>query len=55
MKKDSTGIEALIANDKILTDPKDKVDILSNQYESVFINENEENLRFTKHFTKPFP
>ena len=44
MKKDSTGIEALNFNNKITTNTDDKVEALAQQYESVFVKENLENI-----------
>ena len=44
MKKDSIGIETLNYNNKIVSNTKDKVEALSEEYKSVFIKENEENV-----------
>ena len=44
MNKDSLGIEALEHNNKLVTDAIDKVEALSQEYESVFVDENTDNV-----------
>ena len=44
MKKDSLGIEALNHNNKLITNASDKAEALSEQYKSVFAEENKEDL-----------
>ena len=40
MKKDSIGIEALKYGNTIVTNSEDKVEVLTQEYESVFVQEN---------------
>ena len=44
MNKDSLGIEALEHNNKLVTDAIGKVEALSQEYESVFVDENTDNV-----------
>ena len=53
MKKDSVGIEALRNGNNIVTNPIDKVEILTKEYESVFTHENLENI--PKILPSPYP
>lgn len=52
-QKDSVGVEALKFNNKVTTDPIEKVEALSKQYESVFQKENIENIPNT--LPSPYP
>ena len=53
MKKDSVGIEALSVNGRVTTDPKEKSEALADEYESVFVQENCDNL--PNIFPSPYP
>ena len=44
MKKDSVGIETLKFNNKLVSNTIDKVEALSQEYESVFVKENSEDI-----------
>ena len=44
LKKDYIGIEAPKHNNKIVTNAEDKVEALAEEYESVFINEDMQNI-----------
>ena len=53
LKKDNCGVSALKSNGSLHSDPKAKADILNNQYESVFTNEDKRNVPIPE--GTPFP